>query len=577
MDLSVEVLAQILRYPTFDEDKIDLAKVQERSAISRRNDDPQAIGRREFRKLIYGPESAYARQEEYKTVNAVTRDDLLAFHGEYFHPENVQMAIWGDFNEKTLLKKIREQFADWKSGSNKLPPLPQVDYQYENSVFYVDKTDINQSNIYMGHIGGLMTDKDYAARIVMNKILGGGLGNRMFNTIRSKEGLAYATGGRYTSNIAYPGIFYNYTGTKSETTAKAVREMIKVIRGMQTDPPTADEMKRGKDSYLNSFVFKFDSKAEVVNRLMTYDFYGLPEDFLQREKEQVEAVTADDVVMAARNNLRPDKMKILVVGKTADFDEPLADLGLGPVASIDITIPPAEETRELSVTPENLSKGKELLAAAVVTHGGLANFKKINATVIKGTMTLQTPNGPFPLKFEEYRVLPDKQYQSVNVMGRTMYNISNGNRGWKTDQRTGGIVAKSEEDLKSEAKERARNNILIFQTSDQSEYQAVYDGTGEVGGKQVDFVTLLNSNGDQICRLGFDKGSHELVCKFYTDQTPMGEGTVEEVYTEMGSYAGVRLPIKMERSLSGQKIMDVAYSDVEINVDIPENKFEQPQ
>ena len=89
------MLAQVLRYPVFDEEKLDLAKVQMRSNISRRNDDPMGIAIREFRKVIYGDESIFARHEEYKTVDAVSREDLLAFHDAYFRPNNIQMAIWG--------------------------------------------------------------------------------------------------------------------------------------------------------------------------------------------------------------------------------------------------------------------------------------------------------------------------------------------------------------------------------------------------------------------------------------------------------------------------------------------------
>jgi len=355
-DLGIEVLADILRKPIFDEDKIDLAKVQLRSVISRRNDDPQQILGREFNKLIYGSESVYARHSEYKTINAVSRDDLIAFHSTYFKPENVQMSIWGDFSNKEMVTKIKAYFADWERGSTEVPPLPEVDYQFDGNVHFADKTDVNQSNIFIGHIGGLTTDEDYADRIVMNNIIGGGFSSRMFSRVRSKEGLAYGTYGVYTSHIKYPGVFYNYAGTKSETTGKAIREVIKVIKSMHDEPPTDDEMRTAKESFLNSFVFRFDTKSEVVNRMMNYEFFELPEDFLHQLKDKIEKVTAEDVVTAAKKHLHPDKLQVLVVGKVSDFEVPLEELGLGPVTEIDITIPSGEEERELAITPENLAR-----------------------------------------------------------------------------------------------------------------------------------------------------------------------------------------------------------------------------
>src|SRR5207249_8102782 len=85
IDTSLGVLADILMNPTFAPDKIQLQKIREHSAIARRNDDVQGIAFREFNKLIYGPDSVYARQAEHSTINAITRDDLVAFHEKYFY------------------------------------------------------------------------------------------------------------------------------------------------------------------------------------------------------------------------------------------------------------------------------------------------------------------------------------------------------------------------------------------------------------------------------------------------------------------------------------------------------------
>ncbi|MCK4461370.1 MAG: insulinase family protein, partial [candidate division Zixibacteria bacterium] len=114
-DLALEVLAEVLRRPVFDEDKIDLAKMQQRSAISRRNDDVGDIALREWRKLVYGDET-YFRNPEYATVEAITRDDLMAFHKSYVAPENIQMAIIGDYDRDAVLETVNKYFGDWPQG-----------------------------------------------------------------------------------------------------------------------------------------------------------------------------------------------------------------------------------------------------------------------------------------------------------------------------------------------------------------------------------------------------------------------------------------------------------------------------
>jgi zinc protease len=337
--VGLEVLADILRHPVFDPDKLELARVAQHSAIARRNDQPAQIAGREFSKLIFGPESPYARQTESATIDAITRDDLMAFHQTYFHPENVQIAVWGDFDSKAVMDRIHELFGDWKPGSSPVPKPPTIEYRYEPGVYLIDRPDVNQSQVLIGHIGGLITDPDYADRIVMNNIMGVGFGSRMVDIVRSREGLAYSTSSAYSAGLDHSGVFSSYAATKSRSTAKAIVEMTKVIRSMQTEPPTEKELTQGKNSYLNSYVFQFDTRSEIVNRIMEYDFFGLPDDFLQQVMKRVEKVTVADIAKAAEHNLHPDALKVLVVGNSKDFDQTLDSLGLGSVTRIEITAP----------------------------------------------------------------------------------------------------------------------------------------------------------------------------------------------------------------------------------------------
>ncbi len=576
-DLGLEVLSEVLRRPVFDQDKIDLAKVQENSAVSRRNDDPATAVRREFYKIIYASAPEYARHTEYATIKSITRDDLVAFHDTWFRPENVQISIWGDFDRDELLAKIDTYFGDWERGNTPVPPLPEVNYSYERKTYYAEKTDINQSNVRMGHVGGLITDDDAAATIVMNNILGGGLGGRMFNNVRTKEGLAYSTYGQYNQFIDYPGGFFNYSGTKSESTAKAARVMIDVIKSMQTEPPTEDELRKGKEGYLNSFVFNFDTKGEVVNRLMQYDYHGLPDDFLQQQKENIEKVTAEDVVAAANSKLKPDSMFIIVVGNSADFDEPLENLDWGPVVNVDITIPSGEESEELEITPETLEKGSGLMTAAVTAHGGLDNFKNITAVASKGVLTLKMQGQEIPLQIESVWQLPTQNRTVANFMGRMMYDVRNNDLGWKTDQATGGVVAKTSEDLANDDKDNLRNNIIIFQTVDNPYYQPVYSGSSDINGAAVETVTLLDAQGETICKLAFDAVTGELVGKSYWGQSHMGEGNIQEVFSEWSVVEGVKVPLKTTMSMNGQETGVRLYSEYQINPAIDAGTFDQPQ
>jgi hypothetical protein len=351
--------------------------------------------------------------------------------------------------------------------------------------------------------------------------------------------------------------------------------MIKQTKSMATDPPTIDEMKKGKDGYLNSFVFQFDSKAEVINRIMNYDFHGLPEDLPFQQKLAVEQVDEDAVVAAAIRNLKPDSLRVVVLGNLADFDMTPEDLNLGPVTNVDITIPSGEEKLELAVTEENLTKGRELVLAAATASGGVDNFKAINSMAVKANFTLSTPQGDMPLSIEALEVFPDKSRSAVSIMGQQMLDITNGDQGWRTGQ--GEVTEKTAAELADEKRERLRDRVVLLQNADDPDLQTVYDGSGEVEGKAVEFVVLLDEQGENLCRIAFGADDHHMVSMSYWGQSPMGEGSIDQYFADYREIAGVMIPYSSVRNLNGTKFATVEYTEVVINGDIPAGSFDKPE
>jgi zinc protease len=333
-DKALAILADILTNPAFREEKIELARIQQRTMISRRNENILQIAFREFNKLMYGQDSPYARQTEYATISAITRQDLVDFYNAYFYPNNTYMAVWGDFNSKDMIARLKMALGKWKKGKPSTPPWPALSYDFKPTVNYIEKPDVNQSNILLGHIGGLMNNPDLPALSIMNQILSF---ERMFKRIRTDEGLAYSVWGDYGASYVYSGIFSCGAQTKSQSTVYAIDIMLKELKRITDQAVSDEELAKAKDGYLNSYVFNFESKAQVVNRVMTYAYYGYPLDFTEKLKLEVEKVTKADVLRVAKKYLQPDKVQILVVGKKEDFDKPLSTLG--SVNVIDITIP----------------------------------------------------------------------------------------------------------------------------------------------------------------------------------------------------------------------------------------------
>ena len=333
-----DLFSEVVQSPVLPQDKIDLAKFQARGGIVRRNDQANSILSREFRKLIYSETSPYARTVEYTTIDAIQSFDLRQFYKAAFRPENFILGISGDINPRQMRSLIEARFGNWKttalpitSNSKNFTPTPKIP-----GIYIANKSDLTQSSIQMGHLGGKVSDPDYPALSVMNEILSG-FGGRLFNEIRSRQGLAYSVYAAWSPQFDYPGIFVAGGDTKSESTVPFIKGVRTEIDRIRTEPVSAQELKRAKDSVENSFIFNFDSPEKVLNRLLKYEYFGYPKDYLFQYQKAVAAISVDDIQRAAKKNLQPDRMVTMIVGNTAAINPPLSSLNQ-PIKTIDITI-----------------------------------------------------------------------------------------------------------------------------------------------------------------------------------------------------------------------------------------------
>jgi zinc protease len=345
-----KVFLEVLRQPEFRAEKIPLAQNQLDTAISRRNDSNFQIAFREATKLVYGPESPYARVPEYKTVGAVTRDDLVQWHRSHVAPNNMIVGVVGDFDAASMEAKLREAFGAWEKG----PAVAKSQDAAKGpkpGIYYVPKDDVTASIVQMVDLGTTKDNPDYYAIDVFNEFFGGSFSSRLFSNIRSKKGLAYAVSGGVGTDYDHPGVLRLFMGTKSGSTAAAIDAFNVELDALKTNPALPEELTKAKDSILNSFVFRFDSKDKVLWQQMTYENYGYPADFMERYRAGIEKVSQDDIARVAQKYVHKDNLAVLVVGKASEFDRPLSSFG--PVTTLDITIPerPGKKAETPAIAP----------------------------------------------------------------------------------------------------------------------------------------------------------------------------------------------------------------------------------
>ncbi len=569
LDDVFKVFADILQHPEFRADKIDLAQKEEFDGISRRNDQAEEIAQRESVKLAYGADNPYARVPEYATVAAVTRQDLLDWHGKYVHPNNIILGISGDFDSAAMEARLRAAFEKWPKG----PALPKDEVQYHPAkpgYYLVPKDDVNQSNIHMVGLGTTRANPDYYAISVFNEAFGGGFSSRLVNDIRTKRGLAYGVGGGIGTNFGHPGILQIQIGTKSQSTIEAIQAAYKNIDDLAKEPITDDEIQRAKDAILNAFIFRLDSPDKILGERMVYEYYGYPPDWLDKYQAEVKKVTAADVNRVAAKYLHKDQLAVLVVGNSKEFDKPLSSLGA--VKQIDITIPPPPGEEEDASRPAAASnaEGKALVAKVAAAMGGLPKLQSIKSMHVN---IAESDSGAPPSPLDVTLSFPDSMYLEVQTPQGALTIVTSpdasfmsmagmGTRSMPLEQKTE-MLAQMHHDL-----------VYIAQHADDPAFTFTAAGTEKIG--DLDAAILDIGGAIPWVRWYIDPKSGHILREKYKGMGQSGPFEGESDLSDWRTADGLTMPYKHQNKQDGKQTSTAEFKKIDLNPTIDPKLFAKP-
>ena len=328
-DRGLEILADIVTAPAFEQSRVDLAKLQAIEGIRRRQDQPQSIAGREFSKLVYGPTHPLARQSTVESISRITRDDLLAFHAQFIHPNGIMVGVTGDFEKGSMLTALRRRFGGWPPGNVPVMSLAMAeeDGAANRIVRFIGKGTV-QTHLRAGHRSVREDDPDYPALSLLNDILGGGaFRSRLFQEIRTRQGLAYSVGSMLRPGTREPGVWLMRAETQFSSTQEVIDRLVANLERLRTEPVSDAELEEAKEAFINSFVFSFASASAIVSRLIALEYDGLPKDFLQQRYDKVVKLTKEDLLRVARMHLHPDRLRILAVGPGEALPKVLSGFG----------------------------------------------------------------------------------------------------------------------------------------------------------------------------------------------------------------------------------------------------------
>ncbi len=557
-DEVLAVFKDVLTNPEFRQEKIDLAKTEIDSEISRRNDDPHGIAEREFDRLIYGRDTPYGWQDEYETIARIKREDLITFYKRYYFPANIMLSIHGDFSTPEMKAKLEKLFADWTYQQPSVPPFPTVTAKAAPGIYLAEKDDVNQTFFTIGHLGGILKDKDYPALEVMADILGGGFTSRLFQRVRTKLGYAYNVSADWAAQYDHPGLFEISGSTKSLSTPetfKAIKEEIERIRSTEVSD---QELKTAKETVANSFVFNFDTRSKTLSRMMSYEYYGYPKDFIFDYQKAIGAVSKADILRVAKQYIHPEDLVTVAVGNSKDFSSPLD--AMGKVTALDLTIPEMQkqEAPKRPVDADSLAKGKRLLQLTQQFVGGVDKLAAVKDVMQTAEVQIDPSKGGLKLKQVNRWLEPGRFRQEVEAPFGKIASYTNGTSGWvKSPQGETPLVGPM---LKQAQGEIFRNYFHLLLSDRDPDRTVNYAGPGaiDISDKALNTVRLtVDENTGRPMRISYSGP----------------QGAIEEEWTEFRDVDGMKAPSKISMRQNGQKFADAIVEDIKVNTGATEEQL----
>ncbi len=555
----MELMADAIKNPLLTEEEFKKEKDKTIDGLKTQEKDVATVANRVRSSLLYGSNHPKGEFTTIEKVEKLTLADVKNFYNDYFNPKNAYLVIVGDVSKNEVEKLVRENLSDWKS-----TPIPSVNYTAPKDVQYtqvnfVDMPNAVQSELAVQNLVNLkMSDPDYHAVLIANKILGGGFNSLLNMNLREAHGWTY---GARSNTGADKNItrFIATTSVRNAVTDSAVVETLKEIRFIRDNKVTTQQLVNAKAKFVGDFVLALERPETIADYALEVQTQNLPKDFYVDYLKKINAVTVEDVQRVAKKYYKPNNLRIVVVGKGSEVLEGLKGLKNAegkeiPVVYFDkfgnsVAAPDFNKAMDAGVTAETVIK------KYIDAIGGKAKLKTVKTL----SMTASAEMQGMQLGLETKNTTKNQSVVNVTMMGNSLQKIVfDGEKGYMMAQ---GQRIDYDEKQNAAAKMEASPFMELTVTG------AKLERVEQVNGKDA-YVISVGNNTEAF----YDKESG-LKVKQNTTQEMMGQ-TINAT-TTFGNYKevnGIKFPFTIGQTAEPQELT-FNITDVKINEGVTDADF----
>jgi zinc protease len=578
----LRLMPDVIVNPTFPEKELKEVRDGLITSVRNRLDDPEEMAGVHFQNALWGDEHVRGWPMTAKSVNNVSRADLVAWHARWFSPQNAILVVAGDVQVGKLRPALEQAFRSWRAKEVEAAPTYPEPALQGIRVRLVNRDSSTQSQIRVGHLGIAHGDPDYYAVSVMNYVLGGGgFSSRLVDAVRVKGGKSYGANSAFDRNRTR-GAFAASTFTRTEETVPTIRLVLDELKKMRASGPTEREVADAVANITGSYATRFESASDVAGALLAAELHGFDDAYLREFALKIGAVTTGQAREAAARRLDPDNAVVVVVGN-AQAIAPQLDKAGWTYEVIDYRAPIAAYDRQSAaeaalVSPEDEKRARRLLDAALNAKGGEKRLRGLRSMTVEGKASIESPQGTFNADFKRVWVVDKSLRLDLALqtqMGKVdVTTVVTPEAGW-TRHALGAQARLDDlrpEDLADAKVQLWRDSELVLLRHRDKGTQVRPLPEQVVDGVAYDVVQITHPDGHSAVALWLDKKTHLLARMTYAD----GQEEAVETFADYRPFAGIKVATsRKSRSSSGK--FDSTLDSVTINPKVDPTVFAKPE
>jgi zinc protease len=319
LDRLIELLREVVLEPAFSAEEFSQLQQRRLAMLAQQKDESQIVVAERFEEILFR-ETPYGHPVygTLKSLPLISREETQDFYRQRFLPEGSFWVFVGDLNAEACFGQVEAKFPVVHPRRIPFPPfkLPEIS---GIKTILIDRPDLTQSQIRLGHLGIPHAHPDYIPLELTNYILGGGgFSSRLMQKVRVELGLTYGIRSSLDprKNV---GSFNVATFTPTETTSLCVQEILSVMKSFRTEGASKDEEDEAVRFLRGSYPMKFETLSQVAQRIMQTEINGTGVEFLTAYPERISAVRKQDIIRCAREHIDPENVVITIVGRAQAF------------------------------------------------------------------------------------------------------------------------------------------------------------------------------------------------------------------------------------------------------------------